>query len=47
MVTFWDSEDAIRAFAGDDISVEKYCDFDESFLLELESSSTHYETYDR
>jgi heme-degrading monooxygenase HmoA len=47
MVTFWESEDAVRAFAGDDISVAKYYDFDKSFLLELESSSTHYETYDR
>jgi quinol monooxygenase YgiN len=24
MVTFWESEEAIRAFAGDDISVAKY-----------------------
>jgi hypothetical protein len=47
MVTFWKSEDAVQAFAGDDISVAKYYDFDESFLLELEPSSTHYETYDR
>ena len=46
MVTFWESEDAVRAFAGDDIRVAKYYDFDKSFLLELESSSTHYETYD-
>jgi heme-degrading monooxygenase HmoA len=47
MLTFWESEDAVRAFAGDDISVAKYYDFDRSFLLELESSSTHYEVYDR
>jgi heme-degrading monooxygenase HmoA len=47
MVTFWESEDAVRAFAGDDISVAKYYDFDKNFLLELESASTHYETYDR
>ncbi len=36
MVTFWDSEEAIRAFAGDDIRVAKYYDFDRDFLLELE-----------
>jgi len=36
MVTFWESEEAIRAFAGDDISVAKYYDFDKNFLLELE-----------
>ena len=47
MVTFWESEDAIRAFAGDDISVAKYYEFDTSFLLELEPTSSHYETYDR
>jgi heme-degrading monooxygenase HmoA len=47
MVTFWESEDAIRAFAGDDIRVAKYYDFDKSFLLELEPTSSHYETYDR
>jgi heme-degrading monooxygenase HmoA len=47
MVTFWESEDAIRAFAGDDIGKAKYYDFDKNFLLELEPVSLHYETYDR
>jgi two-component SAPR family response regulator len=47
MVTFWESEDAVRAIAGDDISVAKHYDFDKSFLLELEPTSSHYETYDR
>jgi len=47
MVTFWESEAAIRAFAGDDISVAKYYDFDKDFLLELEPCSTHYAMYDR
>jgi heme-degrading monooxygenase HmoA len=46
MVTFWDSEDAIRAFAGDDIRVAKYYDFDQDFLLDLEPFSLHYETHD-
>ena len=45
MVTFWESEEAIRAFAGDDISVAKYYDFDKNFLLEMERSSSHYDTY--
>jgi hypothetical protein len=40
MVTFWESEEAIRAFAGDDISMVKYYDFDKDFLLELEPCST-------
>lgn len=43
MVTFWESEAAIRAFAGDDISVAKYCDFDKDFLIELRPCSVHYE----
>jgi heme-degrading monooxygenase HmoA len=47
MVTFWESEEAIRAFAGDDIRVAKYYDFDKDFLLELEPRSTHYQMYDR
>lgn len=47
MVTFWESEAAIRAFAGDDISAAKYYDFDKDFLLELEPCSAHYEMYDR
>ncbi|MBV8515412.1 MAG: antibiotic biosynthesis monooxygenase [Acidobacteria bacterium] len=47
MVTFWESEDAIRAFAGDNSSVAKYYDFDKNFLLEMEPASTHYETFDR
>jgi heme-degrading monooxygenase HmoA len=47
MVTFWESEEAIRAFAGDDIGVAKYYGFDTDFLLELEPDSLHYETYDR
>ena len=45
MITFWESEAAVRAFAGDDISMAKYYDFDKDFLLELEPSSTHYEMY--
>jgi heme-degrading monooxygenase HmoA len=47
MVTFWESEAAIRAFAGDDINVAKYYAFDKNFLLEMEPASTHYETYER
>ena len=47
MVTFWESEEAIRAFAGNEIGVAKYYDFDKDFLLELEPCSTHYETYEK
>jgi hypothetical protein len=34
MITFWKSEEAIRAFAGHDISAAKYYDFDKDFLIE-------------
>jgi heme-degrading monooxygenase HmoA len=47
MITFWESEDAVRAFAGNDVNVAKYYDFDKNFLLEMEPTSAHYETYDR
>ncbi len=38
---------ANRAFAGDDISAEKYYDLDKDFLVDLEPYSTHYEMCDR
>src|ERR1700684_3179001 len=41
MVTFWESEDAIRVFAGDAITVARYYDFDKHLLLELDTASTH------
>ena len=47
MVTFGESEAAIRAFAGDDPTVAEYYDFDKDFLLELEPCSVHYEMYER
>jgi heme-degrading monooxygenase HmoA len=43
MLTFWDSLDAVRAFAGDDVSVAKYYDFDAGYLIELEPTVQHYE----
>jgi hypothetical protein len=39
-------QEAIRTFAGDDISVPTYYDFDKDFLLELSPCSMHYESYD-
>jgi heme-degrading monooxygenase HmoA len=47
MITFWESEDAIRSFAGDDISKAKSYDFDKDFLIELEPCSAHYEMHDK
>ena len=45
MVTQWESLDAIKTFAGEDIAIAKYYDFDKDFLLELEPYAYHYETY--
>ena len=45
LLTLWDSEDAIRQFAGEDIEQAKYYDFDPNYLLELEPTVTHYEVF--
>ena len=43
MFTFWDDLEAIRRFAGDDLTKAKYYDFDPDFLLELEPEVTHFD----
>jgi heme-degrading monooxygenase HmoA len=43
LLTFWDSMEAIRRFAGPDPSRARYYPEDEAFLLEKEPSVTHYE----
>jgi hypothetical protein len=43
VLTFWDSWEAISAFAGDDPAHARYYDEDVLFLVELESHVTHYE----
>jgi heme-degrading monooxygenase HmoA len=45
LLTLWDSEDAIRQFAGEEIEKAKYYDFDPAYLLELEPTVTHYEVF--
>jgi heme-degrading monooxygenase HmoA len=40
--TLWQSEDAIRAFAGDDLLRAKYYPEDTEFLLEFEPQVQHY-----
>ena len=41
-VTHWQSEDAIRAFAGDDLLKARYYPEDAAFLLEFEPAVQHY-----
>ena len=43
LVTFWESLDHIRAFAGDDVDAARYYPEDEEFLIELEPRVTHYD----
>ena len=42
-MTFWESLEAIRDFAGDDIEAAKYYPEDRDFLLEFEPTVVHYE----
>lgn len=41
-VTHWDSEDSIRAFAGEDLLKAKYYPEDRDFLLEFEPQVQHF-----
>ena len=42
-ISLWDSLDAIRAFAGDDIDRARYYPEDRTYLLEVEPTVTHHE----
>lgn len=42
MLTHWEDVNAIKRFAGDDIEIAKYYDFDPEFLIELEPRVQHY-----
>ncbi|MEO5817884.1 MAG: antibiotic biosynthesis monooxygenase [Gemmatimonadaceae bacterium] len=41
LTTLWESEQAIRAFAGEDISVARYYPEDDAYLLEREPEVRH------
>jgi heme-degrading monooxygenase HmoA len=42
-LTFWESLDAIKGFAGGDVEVVKYYPEDRDLLLEFEPTVVHYE----
>jgi hypothetical protein len=42
-LTFWDSLDAIRGLAGEDVEKAKYYPEDTDFLLDFEPKVVHYE----
>jgi heme-degrading monooxygenase HmoA len=44
-LSFWESSDAVVAFAGADIEVAKYYAEDEKYLVEFEPTVTHYELF--
>lgn len=43
LITFWDSYESIRQFAGSEIDKARYYPKDEEYLLELEPFVHHYE----
>ena len=43
VISFWDSREAIRAFAGDDLEKARYYPEDADYLVEMEPTVTHYE----
>lgn len=43
LMSLWDSLEAIRAFAGDDVERARYYPEDASYLQDLEPTVTHYE----
>lgn len=43
LLTFWDSYEAIRKFAGEDVERARYYPEDLEYLLELEPFVTHYQ----
>ena len=42
-LTFWESLEAIKGFAGENIEVAKYYPEDKDYLLEFEPNVVHYE----
>lgn len=43
LISFWDSREAIEAYAGQEIDRAQYFDFDRECLLDPEPNVTHYE----
>lgn len=43
LLTFWDSEESIAAFAGQELTKARYYPEDKEYLIELEPFVKHYE----
>src|SRR5947208_1146335 len=46
-ISYWESMEAIRTFAGDDVERAHYYPDDHEYLVVLEPTVTHYEVLDR
>ena len=46
LITLWESWEAIKRFAGDDVERSVYYPDDDAYLLEREAHVTHYEVMD-
>ena len=42
-LSWWDSIDSVRAFAGDDVDVARYYPEDDEFLVDRETTVSHFE----
>jgi heme-degrading monooxygenase HmoA len=45
-LSWWDSYESIKAFAGEDYQMAKYYEKDKNYLLEFEPHVQHYECWD-
>lgn len=45
LITFWESLEVIKNFAGDDYEIAKYYSRDKEYLLEFEERVTHHEVF--
>jgi heme-degrading monooxygenase HmoA len=45
LITYWESLDVIKNFAGDDFEKAKYYPEDEEYLLEFEEKVEHFEVF--
>lgn len=45
-LSFWDSIDAIRSFAGDDVTLARYYPRDREYLLDFPERVEQYEVYE-
>ena len=43
LISLWDSEQSVRAFAGDDTNRAKFYPEDERFLIDRDEQAVHYE----